>query len=244
MGRRGPARKSLEQAVQDGLRPDSGGSELQRVYADLKNLTSNAVLRKENAHNVFVSMKLLWRHIADVTPFKQTVLFLCAYVIARQCCRGKNLRQPTGFIGGTITVQEYLAIMDAYNPASGYKLKDVIPHLHLHPVYKDQGDDRFFNDGKKWWLLHAPLATTLHLRCVLLLTALFFLSVRSESVLAFLLSNPDCLLHGFDDFGTIWKGVVQQGTVFIGLKASKRAKRNQHTTEQKTWSVGMSYSSG
>ena len=49
------------------------------------------------------------------------------------------MRNPKLFTGGTLTLELYNKIMDARNPISGYTLRDIIPKVHLHPVYKDQG---------------------------------------------------------------------------------------------------------
>ena len=74
-----------------------------------------------------------------MTPFQQTVLFLSVYVVARQCSGKQGLRNPKLFTGGTLTLELYNKIMDVRNPISGYTLRDIIPKVHLHPVYKDQG---------------------------------------------------------------------------------------------------------
>jgi len=139
----GPSRRSLEQHIAEGLQPNSDGSPMQRDCPKLYRLTHGQVVQKKSANSVYVSMELLLHHVLDLNPLMQTVVFLTVYVIARQCSQGGILRMPVRFIGGELTFEEYKAIVDVYNPASGYRLGEVISNLHLHPVYKDQGADRF-----------------------------------------------------------------------------------------------------
>jgi hypothetical protein len=237
----GQARISLEQQVEDGLRPDSNGSSNQRDLAKLRALSYGGVVQKEYAFDVHCSVRLLWQHMyKHLTPLRQTALFLVVYVIARQCSfKGQSvLTTPVSFQGGEVTIEEYNSILDVFNPVSGYRLREVITNLHLHPVYKDQGNDQFFNDAQEWWSGQTSKRNSLTMKAHILLTALFFLAVRSERVLKYLRGNVEFLLCDFDSYCTLWKAVCEGRSPFIGLKDGDRAKRSQHTSEQKTWGAG------
>jgi hypothetical protein len=113
--------------------------------------TFNTVLHKNNAFDVYLSMRLLLHCVCDVTPLEQAVLFLTIYCIARQCSKGQELRTPLSFEGGSLNLQTYLQIIKLRNPMSGLTIAEIIPNMDRHPVYKDEASNVFFEMGKEWW---------------------------------------------------------------------------------------------
>ena len=238
--KRGPRPQSVTGLITDGLVGDPNGSQQQRAYHKLQTLTSVKVVNPKFAFDTYMAVHLLWRHILDAGPFEQTVFFLTVYCVARQCSsRAEGVRTPIRFEGGSIALNTYLDLVNTHNPVSGFTLSEVISNLNLHPVYKDAGDDEFYNKGQHWWTTHClKIGTALHDKAMLLLTALFFLSVRSECVLKYLIDTPDHLLTRFDEWVAMYRHVCLESTPMIGLKEDPRKKRNQHTTEQKTHTAG------
>ena len=241
-GRPGPKRKSLTESIEHGLKADRTGSNRQKDLERLTKLTYPNVVHKKYAFQVYKAMCLLWQHLVDLTPLKQTVLFLAVYCIARQCSTGTELRTPVRFEGGTLTLEDYLSLVSAVNPLSGYSMQHIIPNLNLHPVYKDQGEDGFFNKGQAWWnMWSSRVGAHPHLKAGILLSALFFLCVRGERPLQWLLDNPDKLFDRFDYWTDFYRAACLDDTPYFGLKADnkKKQKRGQHTTEQITRSAGQ-----
>ena len=75
-------------------------------------------------------------------------------------------------------------------------------------------------------------------KAIIVLTALYFLSVRSEAVIDYLMANTHELMYSFDNWVSLYKAICLNGTPFLGLKNKEGAKRGQHTTEQKNLDGG------
>ena len=144
----GPKRRSVADAVDKGLKPDQYGSPAQRSVYNVQNLTYAQGVRKHKSWDGYCSMNQLWHHSMDVSPAKQAILFLSICVVARMCCSGSVVRTPMAFEGGLLTLDVYKALINVRNPFTGYSMFEIMPHLHLHPVYKDGGKDSFYNDGQ------------------------------------------------------------------------------------------------
>ena len=225
--------------VERGLRAERNGSPLQRELWMLQDLNANKVLNKKLAYHVYLSTALLWHHIIrDITPFELSVYFLSVYLIARQSSKDGHLRLPVQFEGGDLSIELYLDLLKVHNPVAGYSMEDVIVNLNLHPVYKDQGEDAFYEKGNTWWRGWSTKAMDLDTKIYIVLSALFILCVRSERALQYFSDNPTVLLSTFEAWVCFYKDVCLHDTPMFGFKSNPNKKRNQHTTEQKTWSAG------
>jgi hypothetical protein len=232
---------TLEDKVARGFTPRQDGNPEQRAAYALKKLTPAGVLQKANAWQVVVSLMLLLRHVPHTSPKDLLAIYLACYCIARLSSkRDGSMRQVDKFyFGAGLSVTQYHAVLHARNPLTEnkYSLEDVVRGLQLHPVYKDSGDDQFYEDGKRWWQVQTAVPHDLGRQSSILLTALFFLAVRSKQVLAFLLEHPDFLLTDMERFSRLYEAtVIQTGSPFIGLTPG--VARGKHTTEQKLWGAG------
>ena len=229
---------SLSQLVDQGLEPRSDGSEEQRDLATLKSLSFADVVNTSKAYEVQRSLRLIYRHLRHQSPLALMSTFLAVYVIARQCSeRGAGLLDVERFVGGgSLSVSDYQAFLHTVNPLTGMSMGIVMRSLHLHPAFKDQGDDIFYSNGESWWHLQLQQKASLADSRAILLTALFFLCVRSERGLAYFMNSKSRLVGSFDGWCSFYSAVCLHATPFFGL--SEKKSRSKHTTEQKTWSAG------
>jgi hypothetical protein len=100
-------------------------------------------------------------------------------------------------------------------------MRKCVSILSLHPVYKDQGDDKYFELGRSWWLKETSHARTNDEAAWVLLTALFFLMVRSQKALRYLVEHPNFLLSSMSQFAVIWDAIVLPGSNAYGLDDSR-----------------------
>ena len=103
-------------------------------------------------------------------------------------------------------------------------------NLNLHPVYKDGGDDAFYDAGAKWWRGWAGQERDIQERAMIVLTALYILCVRSEKALQYFSSNSNVLLDSFEAWAEFYKRVCLHDTPMYGLKVHPRRKRNFRST--------------
>ena len=137
-------KRSLEELVVDGLKPDASGNDNARTLRKMRSLTYTSVLTA--SYDSFCALSLLYRqHAAATSPRRLMALFLACYVICR-ALSGRALKafQGSGVYG--LPQEEYEKFVDTVNPFNSPQrnsMRKCIAILSLHPVYKDQGDDPF-----------------------------------------------------------------------------------------------------
>ena len=129
-----------------------------------------------------------------------------------------------------------MSIVSTSNPLTGMAMQFIINTISLHPVYKDEGDDGYYEQGKKWWLFHTSAETCAETQTWILLTALFFLCVRSQRALDYMSANPEFLLSSMEQLTKLYNAVCLSFNEFFGMKEQNR---NKHSSEQKLWTAGM-----
>ena len=223
--------------MKEVLEPNPDGTDNARAYDKMCSLTYTGVVNPQNGYAVQCGLVLLFRNIFVGPPTTLLSTLLAVYAVARQSCTRNSMRTVKSFVGGTLNVATYTAFLAVRNPVTGLALKDTVCSLHLHPVYKDQGSDIFYENGLGWWKAHAELSPPIDVKRVILLTALFFLSVRSEAALTYFMADTSRLLRDIFDFGRLYQSVALPSTPFIGLRGNKN--KGVHTTEQKTRGAGL-----
>ena len=220
-------------------KPNPAGSELQQQSAKLVALTPARCLTAH--YDVQQSMQVMYRHVPTRSIPHLMAVFLAAYCVARACNTRESFREVVSFSGGPLSmdVGTYNAMLLSVNPflRSRPCLKDAVRTLHLHPVYKHTGSDDFWNRGKSWWAQGALRCSHVDDKCALLLTALFMLAIRADSMLSFCVDNPSFRFIDMAAFSFFWTAVVLPAkTPFLALRP--HVPRNAHTTEQKIVGVG------
>lgn len=214
-----------------GILPRRNGGPLQRVAFNLKQLNYVNVRDPSRAWHVLSGVALLYRHLFTGTEPHQVFLrVLAAYILLR-------LSAGTGIASykGSFDMDRYKAVSAVTNPFTAQTLHDVCKTLNLHPIFKDMGDP-FAQKCKDFWTFHTRRKNSLQRRRDILLTALFFLSVRSAQAVDFFVSNPDCLLRDFGSFARMWSQLCEATGPYFGLQRDR--PHALHTTEQKTVGAG------